>query len=113
MIEVAFTYDLVPGIDLKAYTNLARHATKMMMSADGFIEFRAHRNLTGSPQVRRTSVWESLSHWATVAQTPEFQNLTAEFRMYVTNLDVQLWGPSPLVPEPLRSTGERRHTPDE
>jgi heme-degrading monooxygenase HmoA len=111
MIEVAFTYDLAPGIDLKAYTNLARRATDMMKAAEGFIEFRAHRNLTGSPQVRRTSVWESLSHWATVAQTQEFQNMTAEFRMYVTNLDVQLWGPSPLVPEPIRTARERRRTP--
>jgi heme-degrading monooxygenase HmoA len=102
MIEVAFTYDLVPEIDLKAYTDLARRATAVMKAADGFIEFRAHRNLTGSPQVRRTSVWETLTHWAAVAETREFQNLTAEFRMYVTNLDVQLWGPSPFVPEPIR-----------
>lgn len=109
MIEVAFAYDLVPGVDLKAYTNLTRRATAVMMSADGFIEFRAHRNLTGSPQVRRTSVWESLTHWAEVAQTKEYQNLMTEFRLYVTNLDVQLWGPSPLAPEPFRKHVERRH----
>lgn len=113
MIEVAFAYDLVPGIDLKAYTSLTRRATAVMMAANGFIEFRAHRNLTGSPQVRRTSVWESLSHWAALAQTPEFQNITAEFRMYVTNLDVQLWGPSPLAPEPIRKIAERRRAKTE
>jgi heme-degrading monooxygenase HmoA len=110
MIEVAFTYDLVPGIDLKAYTNLARRATAFMMAADGFIEFRAHRNLTGSPQVRRTSVWESLAHWAAMAETTDFQNVTAEFRMFVTNLDVQLWGISPLAPEPIRKNPERRRS---
>lgn len=110
MIEVAFTYDYLSNIDEKAYAALARRATAMMMEADGFIEFRAHRNLTGSPQVRRTSVWESLMHWAAIAQTPEFQNLTAEFRMYVTNLDVQLWGPSPLTPEPIRREKDRRRT---
>jgi heme-degrading monooxygenase HmoA len=102
MIEVAFTYDFLPGIDEKVYARLARRATAMMLEADGFIEFRAHRNLTGSPQVRRTSVWESLAHWATIAQTPEFQDITAEFRTFVTNLDVQFWGPSPLTPEIIR-----------
>jgi hypothetical protein len=108
MIEVAFAYDLVPGIDLKAYTSLTRRATAVLMAADGFIEIRAHRNLTGSPQVRRTSVWQSLIHWAAVTETTEYQNLMTEFRMYVTNLDVQLWGQSPLAPEPVRKVAERR-----
>jgi|SRR3990172_1147108 len=102
MIEVAFTYDFHPNIDEEAYAKLAKRATMMMLSSKGFIEFRAHRNITGSPHVRRTSVWESLADWAALAQNPEFQKLTAEFRTYVNNLDVQLWGPSPLVPEPIR-----------
>lgn len=102
MIEATFTYDFLPSIDEKAYAKLARSATKMMLAAPGFIEFRAHRNLVGSPTVRRSSVWESLAHWAMLTQEPEFQKITAEFRTYVTNLEVQLWGPSPLVPEPIR-----------
>lgn len=102
MIEVAFTYDFLPDIDDKAYANLAKKATDMMLLSDGFIEFRAHRNMVGSPHVRRTSVWKSLADWAALAQNPGFQKLTAEFRTYVTNLDVQFWGPSPLVPDPIR-----------
>jgi heme-degrading monooxygenase HmoA len=102
MIEVSFTYDFHPGFDEEAYKQLAKKANTMMLAAPGFIEFRAHRNLIGSPHVRRTSVWQSLSHWAALAQQPEFQKLTAEFRVYVTNLDVQLWGPSPLVPRSIR-----------
>lgn len=102
MIEVAFTYDFLPDIDTKAYASLAKRATTLMISAKGFIEFRAHRNMIGSPHVRRTSVWESLAHWAAVAQTPAFQELTQEFRTFVTDLDVQIWGPSPLTPEPIR-----------
>ncbi len=102
MIEVAFTYDFHPGIDEVAYANLAKKATAMMKAAPGFIEFRAHRNMIGSPHVRRTSVWESLADWAALAQDPDFQKLTAEFRTYVNHLDVQLWGPSPLAPHPIR-----------
>lgn len=102
MIEVAFTYDFLPGIDQKAYGKLAKSVTALMVSAEGFVEFRAHRNLTGSPHVRRTSVWESLVHWAALAESQEFQNLTAEFRTFVTNVEVLIWGPSPLTPEPIR-----------
>jgi hypothetical protein len=43
-----------------------------------------------------------MADWAALAKDTEFQKKTAEFRTYVTHLDVQLWGPSPLVPEPIR-----------
>ena len=102
MIEVAFTYDFIPDIDERAYAKLARRANAMMLKAEGFVEFRAHRNMIGSPHVRRTSVWDSLADWANLTQNQEFQEITAEFRTFVTNLDVQIWGPSPYVPEPIR-----------
>jgi heme-degrading monooxygenase HmoA len=103
MIEVAFTYDFQPGINTEAYAELAKRATAMMLSAPGFIEFRAHRNFVGSPHVRRTSVWQSLTHWVALAEQPEFQKLTAEFRTFVTNLEVQFWGPSPISPHPIKA----------
>lgn len=102
MVEIAFTYDFVAGIDEEAYARLAKRATGLMLAAPGFVEFHAHRNLVGTPHVRRTSVWESLEHWAALAQSREFQEVTEEFRRYVTNVDVQFWGPSPLVPHPIR-----------
>jgi hypothetical protein len=102
MIEVAFTYDFLPGIDQAAYAKFAKKATTVMISAKGFVEFRANRNLIGSPHVRRTSVWETLADWAKLVESPEFQNLTDEFRTYVTNIDVQIWGSSPLTPTPIR-----------
>ena len=102
MVEVTFTYDIYPNIDEDAYRKLARKATAMMVNADGFIELRANRNLLGSPHVRRTSVWKSLAHWAAFAEQPDFQKLTHEFRKFVTHTNVNLWGPSPFVPDPIR-----------
>ena len=104
MVEVTFTYDLHPNIDENAYAKIAKKATALMASAEGFIEFRANRNLVGSPHVRRTSVWKSLAHWAALAQREDFQKLTADFRLYVTNLEVNFWGPSPLLPDPIKPT---------
>ena len=103
MIEVAFYYDFIPGYDEDAYAELVKRATMMMVEADGFVEFRAHRNILGSPHVRRTTVWANLEAWARFAQNPEFQEITAEFGGFVTNLDVQLWGQSPLSPEPIKT----------
>jgi len=102
MIEVAFTYDFISNFDVAAYTKVARDATQIMLSSKGFIEFRANRNMMGSPNVRRTSVWQSLSDYAVMAQSPEFQKVTQEFRKFVTNIDVQIWGPSPISPDPIR-----------
>ncbi|MBE0572781.1 MAG: hypothetical protein IH618_14665 [Ignavibacteriaceae bacterium] len=102
MIEVAFTYDFIPNFDVVAYTKVARSATQIMLSSKGFIEFRANRNMMGSPNVRRTSVWQRLSDYAEMAQSPEFQKITQDFRKFVTNIDVQIWGPSPISPDPIR-----------
>jgi heme-degrading monooxygenase HmoA len=107
MIEATFSYDFTPNMDHGAYADLVRRATRLMVAADGFVEFRAHRNLVGNPHVRRTSVWESLSDWAALTQQPEYQAITEEFRTFVVNLDVQLWGPSPLTPEPVTRQGDR------
>jgi hypothetical protein len=102
MIEVDYTYDFLPGIDEQAYATLARKATTMMVEAPGFVEFRANRNMVGSPHVKRTSVWNHFADYAALAQNVEFQALTAEFRTYVTHLKVVIWGPSPYVPKPIR-----------
>jgi len=102
MIEVVFTYDFLPGIDDAAYARIATKATSMMLAADGFIEFHANRNMLGSPNVRRTSVWKSFAHYAALVEHPEFQKINVEFRTFVTNLDIVIWGPSPLIPEPIR-----------
>jgi hypothetical protein len=52
MIEVNFSYDLLQGIDQKAYGEWALKAVGAVLKSPGIIEFRANRNLLGSPQVR-------------------------------------------------------------
>lgn len=102
MIEVTFTYDFHPDFNEADYIELVKRATGMMVMAEGFIEFRAHRNILGSPQVRRTSVWTSLARWGAFAQQPEFQQISTEFPKFVANLEVQIWGASPITPEIIK-----------
>ena len=102
MVEVTMTWDLRPDIDMEAYTNFSKHAVSKVLEAPGFREFRAHRNMLGSPHVRATYVWRSLADWANYQQTEEWQALMPELNKYVTHIEGQVWGPSPVMPESLR-----------
>lgn len=102
MIEVNKTYDLLPGIDQQAYLEYAKKAFATMLKAPGLVEIRAYRSLLGSPQVRLTLVWQTLADWAKFAESPERQELDSELLQFATNIGIELWGPSPAVPEPLR-----------
>ncbi len=64
MIEVNSTWDLYPNIDQEAYGDFAKKAIGTTLKASGLIEFRASRNMLGSPQVRSTYVFRNLADWA-------------------------------------------------
>jgi heme-degrading monooxygenase HmoA len=102
MIEVNTTYEILPNTNQQAYGEFAKKAIGTILKAPGLIEFRANRNLLGSPLVRTTSVFRTLSDWAGFAETDEWRELDAEFRTFVTDLRVEIWGPSPVLPEPIR-----------
>lgn len=102
MIEVNKTYDLLPAIDQRAYLEYSKRAFQTLLQAPRIVEIRVHRSLLGSPQVKLTIVWQALADWAKFAESPERQKLESELLEFATNIDIGLWGPSPVMPEPLR-----------
>jgi len=102
MIEVNVIYDFLPGINQEAYAEFAKKSIGTMLQAPGFVEFRANRNILGSPKVRITTVWQSLSDWAKFSESTAWQTLELELHSFTTNNSTEIWGQSPLVPEPLR-----------
>jgi len=102
MIEVNKTFDLLPGIDQLAYLEYSKRALATMLKAPGIVEIRSQRSLLGSPQVRLTLEWQTLADWAKFAESPERQKLDSELLKFATGIRIELWGPSPAVPEPLR-----------
>lgn len=102
MIEVHLTYDFLPGVDLNVYAAWAKKAIATVLNAPGVVEFRANRSLLGTPLIRSTSVWKTAADWGNFVQSPEWNALLAEMSAFVTPPRVEIWGPSPLVPEPLR-----------
>ena len=103
MFEVNLLYDFVPGIDRAEYLEWAKKTIGMVMQTPGLIEFRAQRNALGSPYIRTTTVWNTQADWVNFTESVNWQEIEAELRaLYAVNIKVELWGPSPVVPEPLK-----------
>jgi heme-degrading monooxygenase HmoA len=102
MIEVVMTHDFLPGADPKVWEEFSRKAVGQVLNAPGLVELRASRNMLGGAQVRTTTVWRTLADWAKFAEDAGYRSLEAEMRSMATNIQVEVWGPSPVVPEPLR-----------
>ncbi len=102
MIEINIFFTLLPGKEQRAYEELAKAVVAMALEAPGIIEVRGNRNMLGTPQVRFTTVWESLVDWARFNESREWQDAWAEMNPYLTDVVLEIWGPSPIVPEPMR-----------
>jgi len=68
MLEVCVAYDLLPGVNQDSYGAWAKKAISTTFAQPGLVEFRAHRNIMGSPEVRTTSVWRSGADWIAFAE---------------------------------------------
>ena len=73
-----------------------------MLQAPGIIEICVYRSLLGSPQIRLSLMWQTLADWVKFAESPERQKLQAELPKFATDIEIELWGPSPVVPDPLQ-----------
>jgi heme-degrading monooxygenase HmoA len=102
VIEANTYWDLRPDIDQQAYSQFAKKVAGTVLKAPGIVEFRGHRNFLGSPRVRQTTQWQTLADWAKFAESAENQEIQSELHKFATNIKTELWGPSPVVPEPLR-----------
>ncbi|HJW54478.1 MAG TPA: hypothetical protein VJ577_04325 [Burkholderiaceae bacterium] len=102
MIESNFSYDLLPNIDMKSYGEWVKKTVASIAKQPGMVEFHASRNILGAPQIRASTVWQSLEDWSRFAEENTWQTMQAELRGFATNIKVELWGPSPVLPEPVR-----------
>ena len=103
MIEVVLTYDLVPNINQDAYLQFLRKAIVLIFHQKGIQEIRAKRSLAGSPQVMIVLSWESVADWNKFESTKDWTILIEEMKKtFVLDMKSQVWGPSPIAPEPLK-----------
>ena len=68
-------------------------------------EFRGYRPANGSFQVAITYEFADMVAWATWHETDAVQGVLTELRTLATDVTMELWGPSPVVPTPIRPGG--------
>jgi hypothetical protein len=101
MIEVNKTFSLHPRVDQKALMEYRKKAIGALLQTSGVVEVRSHRNILGTPQVRLTIVWQTLADWAKFAESNKRFAFDDELRTFASDIRIEIWGPSPTVPEPL------------
>jgi antibiotic biosynthesis monooxygenase (ABM) superfamily enzyme len=94
-------WDIHPD-KLEAYVKWTESAIKRCLSVPGVVEFRGYRGIAGAPQVVITWEFADMSAWAAWNSSEETQKVVTELHTVAVNVTNELWGPSPVVPAPIR-----------
>ena len=98
------TWDLPLGEQMEAYNGKTRGWITTVLKQTGVKEFRAYRNPQHtSPQVMVHTEFDSLESWLKWVGSEEYATIMSELRAVgCTNITAEVWGTSPVVPEPLK-----------
>ena len=104
MVLYVTQWNVLPD-KVEAYTEWAGSAIQRVLAVSGVVEFRGYRPATGASQVVVTYEFTDLATWASWYAHEDVQKVFDELRTFVTNVKLELWGPSPIVPKPIRPGG--------
>lgn len=94
-------YDIHPD-KLDAYLKWTESAIKRTLAVPGVVEFRAYRSATGSSQIITTYEFADMAAWAAWNSHQDNQKVMTELHTLALNISLEVWGPSPVVPKPIR-----------
>ena len=77
-------------------------ALALALGAGGVTEFRAYRPASGAFQVVVTYEFADMAAWAAWQEAEAAQDVVAELHTLASDVTTELWGPSPIVPQPIR-----------
>jgi len=101
MVLAVVKYDIHPD-KVEAYFKWTESAIRRNLSVPGVVEFRAYRTFVGSSRIVTTWEFADLAAWAAWEANSEVQNVLAELYTFALNVTSEVWGPSPVVPAPIR-----------
>ncbi len=87
---------------VEEYGKWAQSAVQRLLAGPGVVEFRAYRGATGGHQVIVTFEFTDMAGWAAWQADEGVQQVNAELFVMGLNVTSELWGPSPVVPQPIR-----------
>lgn len=100
MVLQVMKWDIHPD-KVDEYMKWAQTAIKRTLSSPGVVEFRAYRPV-GGPQVVSTVEFKSMKEWAAFYDSADAKKIMEEIHTLALNVSIEVWGPSPIVPEPLK-----------
>mgnify|MGYP001076776458 CR=1 FL=1 len=101
MVLWIMKWDIHPD-KAEAYLKWTEGAIKRTLGVPGVVEFRAYRPVTGASQVVVTYEFADLATWAAWYGNEDVQKVQDELHTLALNVNTELWGPSPVVPAPIR-----------
>ena len=107
MIEVHLSYNVKPDIDAQGYYEWMKTAIVPTLKSHGVVEVRAYRSVKESQGVLVVGLWEKLEDWTDYSQSEGWNSFFSPLQStFATNIRMEVWGPSPLIPAPLRPLKE-------
>ncbi len=101
MILYVMKWDIRPE-KAEEYQEWAKKGTEMSLALPGVVEFKAFRSIIGGNQVICLYEFNDMKDWASWLADEEFQKHREKGRSVLTNMSQELYGPSPVVPKPMR-----------
>lgn len=101
MVLQVMKWDIHPD-KTEAYLKWTESAVKRIIAAPGVVEFRAYRPATGASQAVTTLEFADMAAWAAWQSDEDMQKVLAELHTLALNVNIEVWGPSPVVPVPIR-----------
>ena len=101
MVLQVMKWDIHPD-KTEAYVKWAQTAIKRTISVPGVVEFRAYRPAAGDSQVVITYEFADMSDWAKWNSSADLQKVMDELHTLALNVKIEIWGPSPIVPKPVK-----------
>lgn len=101
MVLYCFKWNVHPD-KTEAYAAWAPSAIRRTLAAGGVTEFRGYRPASGAFQVVVTYEFADMATWAAWHDTEVVQAVLTEVHTLATDVTSELWGPSPIVPQPIR-----------
>ena len=86
----------------EAYAAWTKGAIQRTLGAGGVTEFRGYRPASGAFQVVVTYEFADMVAWAAWYAAETVQAVLTEVHTLANDVTSELWGPSPIVPQPIR-----------
>jgi quinol monooxygenase YgiN len=87
---------------MEAYNKWTESTIRRTLAVPGVVEFRGYRGANGTHRVVVTYEFADLVAWAAWQSHEDMQKIRDELGTLATDVTTEVWGPSPIVPKPIR-----------